>query len=91
MAFTVAATPDSFVLESGQSQDVVFTFTGVGDDATAQATETFALAAEQVVAALTLTLIAADPQLVDHSVPVGVSRTLLSIDDSQAVIRYARA
>lgn len=91
MAFTVTATPDAFTLESGQSQDVTFAFGGVGDDASAQATETFALAAEQVVSALTLTLVAPDPTSVDSSVPSGVTRTLLSIDDTQAVIRYARA
>jgi hypothetical protein len=91
MAFSVVATPDSFSLDAGGSQDVVFSFSDVPADATGQATETFGLGAQQVIAALTLTLVAPNPVSVDFSVPAGVTRTLLSIDDSQAVVRYSRS
>lgn len=91
MAFSVTATPDSFSLDVGGVQDVVFSFTDVPDDATGQATETFGLGAQQVIAALTLTLVAPNPVSVDNTVPAGVTRTLLSIDDSQAVVRYSRS
>lgn len=90
MAFSVAATPDSFQLHDGESQDVVFTFADVPEDVSGQATETFGLGAQQVVAALTLTLVAPNPASVDFSVPAGITRTVLSVDDGQAVIRYSR-
>lgn len=91
MAFSVVANPDTFSLDAGEAQDVVFTFSDVPSDATGQATETFNLAAQQVIAALSLTLVAPNPVSTAHTVPAGVTRTLLSIDDSQAVVRYSRA
>jgi hypothetical protein len=90
MAFTVTATPDSFALEAGQSQDVVFTFDGVAGDESAQGTEMFALGGEQFVADITLTRVAPGPQSVGFTLPAGVDRTLVSIDDTQAVVRYSR-
>lgn len=90
MAFSVTATPDTFSLADGESQDVVFAFADVPADATGQITETVGLGAQQIVAALTLTLIAPNPVSMAFTLPAGVTRTLLSIDDSQAVVRYSR-
>lgn len=90
MAFSVTVTPDTFSLSDGDSQDVVFTFAGVPADTTGQATETIAVGAQQVISALTLTLVAPNPVSMANTVPAGVTRTLLSIDDAQAVVRYSR-
>lgn len=87
MAFSVVATPDTFSLDVGGVQDVVFAFTDVPVDETG--TETIAVGSQQVVT--TLTFLAPSPMSVGFTVPAGVSRELVSIDDSQAVVRYSRA
>lgn len=83
----VTANPDNFPLPAGTSQDVVYTFTDVPADESI--TEVFNFSTGLSIPA-TLTLPAPNPSSESFNVPAGVIRELLSIDDTQAVIRYSR-
>lgn len=90
MPFGVTADPATFTLEPGGSQEVVFTFTGVPAEITANATVPFSLGSESVTVALAVTLEEPDPMVGLVDVPAGVTATVLSVDDSQATILFAR-
>lgn len=88
MPFGATANPTTVAIPNpGDTQDVVFTFTDVPTDASG--TETFMVPGQPQVE-VTLTFPGADPQSVGFTVPAGVSRQLVSIDDATAVVRYTR-
>jgi hypothetical protein len=90
MAFSVSAAPTSFTLGPGDSQDVVFTFTGVPGESTGSALVLFQLGAESVTVALDVALDEPDPVIGTITTPAGVTAAILSADDAQAVIRFSR-
>ena len=90
MAFSVTPSVDNFTLNEGESVDVTYTFADVPTDVTSQGTETFGVGASQIIVALTVTMVAPSPVSVGHTMPAGITRTLLSVDDTQAVVRYSR-
>lgn len=92
MAFSVTANPDNLgTLNPGGSVDVTFTFAGVPNEVTDNALVPFSLGGESVTVALAVTLEEPDPQIGTIVVPGGLTATLLSIDDTQAVIHFARS
>lgn len=90
MSFGVSANPTSFTLAPGDSQDVTFTFTGVPGEASGNALVLFQLGAESVTVALTVALDEPDPVIGTITTPAGVTATILSADDAQAVMRFSR-
>lgn len=92
MAFSVTATPDTLgTLNPGDSVDVTFAFTGVPSEVSDSALVPFSLGGESVTVALTVTLDEPDPQIGTIVLPAGLTATVLSIDDAQAVIHFARS
>lgn len=92
MAFGVTATPDTLgTFNPGDSVDVTFTFTGVPAEVTGNNLVTFLLGSESVTVALAVTLDEPDPQVGDIVLLPGLTATVLSIDDTQAVIHFARS
>lgn len=92
MAFGVTATPDTLgTLNLGDSVDVTFTFSGVPDEVTGSALVPFILGGESVTVSLGVTLEEPDPQVGTIVLPAGLTATVLSIDDAQAVIHFARS
>lgn len=89
MAFGATADPTTVSLPNpGDTADVTFTFTDVPGDASA--TETFSVVGHPSVE-VTVNFPGANPESAGFTVPAGVTRELLSINDSEAVVRYTRA
>lgn len=90
MAFGVSANPTSFTLDPGGSQQVVFTFTGVPAEVAGQVTVVIQLGAESTTTVIPITLEEPDPIIGVITTPPGVTATVLSVDDTQATIQFAR-
>ncbi len=90
MPFAVTADPTSFTLAEGDSHDVTFAFTGVPGETVGSAIVLFQLGAESVTIPLEVNLDEPDPVVGTITTPAGVTASILSADDAQAVIRFSR-
>lgn len=92
MAFGATANPATLgTLDPGDSVDVTFTFTGVPTEFTGSALIPFHSGSESVTVSLGVTFEEPDPVVGTLVLPSGLTATVLSIDDAQAVIHFARS
>lgn len=92
MDFGVTATPTSLgTLNAGESIDIAFAFTGVTAETSGEAVVLFQLGAEIVTIELDVTYGEPKPVVGTITTPPGLTATIVSADDSGAVISFARS
>lgn len=92
MSFGATAIPPELgTLLPGDSIDITFPFTGVPSEVSGGVVVPFHLGSESVSVSLGVTLEEPDPVVGTMVLLPGLTATVLSIDDAQAVIHFARS